>query len=73
MSLLGLHLTPSKSQTVFSPGAGRVHPYTSEVPKAGSAHLHTGRREKEALSVEVLTPLVSQSLLGDTSVTENPE
>lgn len=67
LSPQGLHLTPSLPQNCLLPGAGRVHPSTSEVPRAGSVHLHTGR------GTEVPTLFVTQSLLGNTSVTENSE
>lgn len=56
----GLHLTPTTAPNCLLSGASRVH-------------LHTGRGEKEVLREEVLTPHVSQSLLGDTSVTESLE
>lgn len=58
MSLQGPHLTPTMSPNCLLPGAGRDN-------------LHTGIGEKEAPRAEVLTPLVRQSLLGDTSVTKN--
>lgn len=73
MSPQGLHLIPSMSPNCLLPGAGRVYQSTSEVPRAGSAHLYTGRGEEEAQSTEMFIPPVTQSLLGDTSVTKNPE
>lgn len=60
LSLQGPHLTPTMSPNCLLPGAGRDN-------------LQTGIGEKEALRAEVLTPLVSQSLPGDTSVTKNLE